>query len=110
MSKTIDISAKLTHERPKIKLAEGKIYDIDNRKNTILKLNQKMQNADINDLTFIDEVIKMLLGDEAAKEINEMDLSVSDYKNIMIAIMAAIMEEDYETVERRFREQTETNL
>lgn len=107
MSKVIDISAKLTNERPKIKLAEDKIYEIDDRKNTILKLNQKMENADVDDVEFIDETLEMLLGEKAAKEINEMDLSISAYKEIMIAVMAAVMGEEYEVAERRFREQAE---
>ena len=46
MSKIIDISAKLTNERPKLKLAEDKVYEIDDRKNTIIILNQKMQGED----------------------------------------------------------------
>lgn len=106
MSKIIDISSKLTNERPKLKLADDKIYEIDDRKNTILKMNQKMQNADIDNMEFIDEMIGILLGEKAAKEINEMDLSISNYQSIMIAIVAAVTGEDYETAEARFRKET----
>lgn len=108
MGKMIDISAKLTNERPKLKIAEGKVYEIDDRKNTILKLNQKMKNANMDDVSFIDEVIEMTLGKEAAKEINEMDLSISAYQSIMIAIMAAVMGESYEETEARFRKEKES--
>lgn len=104
MSKMINISAKLTNERPKLKLAEDKIYEIDDRKNTILKMNQKMQNADIEDVEFIDEMIGMLLGEKAAKEIDEMNLSIANYQTIMIAIIASITGEDYEVAEKRFRQ------
>jgi len=104
MSKVIDISGKLTNERPKIKLSEDKIYEIDDRKNTILKMNQKLQNADIDDIEVIDEMVEMLLGKEAAKEIDGMNLSIASYQAIFIAIMAAITGEEYEIVERRFRE------
>lgn len=107
MAKTIDISAKLTNERPKLKVAEDKIYEIDDRKNTILKLNQKMKGANIEDIAFIDEIVKMTLGAEAAKEIDKMDLSMSAYQNIMIAIMAAVMGESYEEAEARFRKEKE---
>ncbi len=107
MGKMIDISAKLTNERPKLKIAEDKIYEIDDRKNTILKLNQKMKNANMDDVEFIDEIIEMTLGKDAAKEINEMDLSMSAYQNIMVAIMAAVMGEDYEAAEARFRKEKE---
>ncbi len=105
MAKMIDISAKLTSERPKLKLAEGKIYEIDDRKNTILELNQKMKSADIEDIAFIDEVIEMTLGKKAAKEIDKMDLSMIAYQNIMLAIMAAVMGESFEVAEARFRKE-----
>lgn len=107
MGKVIDISAKLTNERPKLKIAEDKIYEIDDRKNTILKLNQKMQSDDTEDLGFIDDVIKMTLGSKAAKEIADMDLSLSAYQNIMLAIMAAVMGESFEVAEARFRKEKE---
>jgi len=106
MSKIIDISAKLTNERPRLKLAEDKIYDIDDRKNTIILLNQKMQGSDTNDLDAIDEMIGVVLGEEAAKEINEMNLPMAAYQSIMIAIMAAVTGEEYEAAEARFRKET----
>lgn len=107
MSKTIDISAKLTNERPKLKLADDKIYEIDNRKNTIIQMEQKVQNADINDLVFLDEAIRILLGEKAAKEIEEMDLSITNYQRIFIAIFAAIQEIEYEQAEGMFRKATD---
>ena len=106
MSKIIDISAKLTNERPKLKLAEDKIYEIDDRKNTIILLNQKIQDTDVNDVNAIDEMISVVLGKEAAKEIDEMNLPMAAYQSIMIAIMAAVTGEDYEVAEARFRKET----
>jgi len=105
MSKIIDISAKLTNERPKLKLAEDKIYEIDDRKNTIILLNQKIQETDVNDINAIDEMISVVLGEEAAKEIDEMNLPMAAYQSIMIAIMAAVTGEDYEVAEARFRKE-----
>lgn len=104
MSKVIDISAKLTNERPKLKLAEDKVYEIDDRKNTVLKMYQKLQNADTNDIEIFDEIVEMLLGGKAAKEINEMNLSIKDYQTIVIAIMAAIQEITFEQAEQFFRQ------
>lgn len=106
MSKMIDISAKLTNARPKLKLAEDKIYEIDDRKNTIIKMENTLKNSDINDLNFLDEIIKLLLGEKAAKEIDEMDLSISDYQTIVIAIMASIQEMEFEEARNLFRSQT----
>lgn len=105
MSKIIDISAKLTNERPKLKLAEDKIYEIDDRKNNIIILNQKMQGEDINDLSVMDEMIEIVLGKKAAIEINEMNLPIVAYQSIMIAIMAAVTGEDYEVAEARFHKE-----
>lgn len=106
MGKQIDISAHLTNERPTLKLAEDKIYEVDDRKNTIIKLNKKMESADLNDLNALDEIFELLLGKKATKEINDMDLSFSDYQTIMIAAMATVMGEDYEVAKARFLEQT----
>lgn len=104
MSKIIDISAKLTNERPKLKLTEDKIYDIDDRKNTIIILNQKMKNSNVNDIEAIDEMLNIILGEDAAKEIDEMNLPIIALQTIMVAIMAAVTGEDYEAAEARFRE------
>lgn len=107
MAKMIDISAKLTSERPKLKITEDKIYEIDDRKNTILKLNQKIKGGNIEDLAFIDEIVELTLGKKAAKEIDAMDLSMIAYQNIMLAIMAAVMGESFEVAEARFRKEKE---
>lgn len=104
MNKTIDITKYLTNERPTIKLAEDKVYEVDDRKNTVLLLNKKMESADLNDLEFIDEIFELLLGKEARKEIDEMDLSFSAYQTILVAAMAAVLGEDFEVAEARFRE------
>lgn len=106
MAKIIDISAKLTNERPQLKLSADKVYDIDDRKNTVILLNQKMKDSDTNDIEAMDEMITIVLGDEAAKEINDMGLSISSYQTIMVAIMAAMTGEEYEKAEERFRQQT----
>ena len=108
MSKTIDISSKLTNGRPRLKLAEGVEFEIDNRKNTVLILNQKIQETDLNDLREVDGILELLLGKEAVQKISEMDLSFADYQTIFIACMAGAMGEEFETVEARFQRARET--
>lgn len=103
MSKIIDISSKLTNEKPKIKIAEDKVYEIDDRKNTVLSLNQKMSG--VNESEAVDIIISTLLGNTAAKEIEAMNLSISAYEHISIALMAAVSNEEYEETERRFRKE-----
>lgn len=99
--KTIDISSKLTNERPRLKLAEGLEFEIDNSKNTVLKVQQKMVNS--TDGEVIDTAIEALLGKDAVKKIDKMNLSVESYKTIFIALMASISDISYEEAEERFR-------
>lgn len=106
MSKTIDISSRLTNARPTIKLAEDKVFEVDDRKNTVIQLNKKMESADLNDLNVLDEIFEITLGKKAAKEIDKMDLSFRMYQTVMIAVMAAVMGEDFEVAEARFLQST----
>ena len=108
MSRVIDISAKLTNENPKIKLADDKIYEVDSRKNTIIKMKQKIQSMDADDIAAIDEMIELLLGKEAAKAINSMNPPLADYQNIMLALVAAVTDEDFEKTKARFRRDTDS--
>lgn len=102
MGKQIDISSRLTNERPTLKLAEDKVFPIDNRKNTVLVLNQRIEESDLNDLNAVDGILELVLGKEAVDEINGMDLAFSDYQTIFIACMAGALGEDFEAVEARF--------
>jgi enoyl-CoA hydratase/carnithine racemase len=110
MSKVYDISKKITNERPTLKLGEGKAYEIDDRKNTMLLLGQKVKESDTEDIKVLDEIVKMALGEEAAKEIDDMELSVTSYQCIVIAIMAAVAGEEYEAAEARFRKEAKKLL
>jgi hypothetical protein len=103
MAKTIDISAKLTNERPRLKLAEGVEFEIDNRKNTVLILDQRLKEMDFSDLKQVDEALELLLGEESVQKINEMNISFADYQTIFMAALAGATGEEYETVEARFQ-------
>lgn len=103
MTKVIDISAKLSKVRPKIKLAEDKVYEIDNSKDTVLILNQKIEETDFNDAKQLDEILEMALGKQALEEIDAMKLPFPDYQTIILACMAGMSGEDFEAVEARFQ-------
>lgn len=98
---TIDISNRLTNQKPKIKLADGKEYKINNSKNTMLLINQEMQ-INKNELEAMDKAVKLALGEEAFKEIESMELSFADYKVLFIGIMAGVSDQSYEDVEKNF--------
>ena len=108
MSKVIDISARLTGDKPTLKLSEDMVYTVNNRKSAILILNQKMKNADLNDIEEVDEILTVLLGKEAVDEINELDPTFAGFQAIMMGALAAVMDQDLEEVEERFHESTAT--
>ena len=95
----IDISKKLSNDKPVIKVAEGKEYKINNSKNTMLLINQEMQNNK-NELAAMDKVVKLALGQNAFQEIESMELSFADYKVLFIGIMAGVSDQSYEEVEK----------
>ena len=97
----IDISKKLSNDKPVIKIAEGKEYKINNSKNTMLLINQEMQNNK-TELAAMDKVVKLALGQTAFQEIESMELSFADYKVLFIGIMAGVSDQSYEEVEKNF--------
>lgn len=99
----IDISAKISNEKPTIKIAEGKIYEVNNSKNNILLMDQKIKNKKGNETELMDDIIKHLLGEKAFKEIDAMNLPMPAYKAIYIGVMAAVSGESYEEAEARFQ-------
>ncbi|HHY42983.1 MAG TPA: hypothetical protein GX514_09125 [Thermoanaerobacterales bacterium] len=104
MGKVYDISSKLTSEKPKIKIAENKEFVVNNSMKNMLKIDQMLQNADIDNAEFLNQAITLFLGEEAAKVLDEMDLSVKNYQTIFMAIMAAVQEIDIEEAEKMFQE------
>ena len=103
MATVIDLSAKLTNERPILRIAEGMEYVIDDRKNTVLKISKTLQENNKDDSQNMDEAIKLALGAKAFKDIEALNLPFMAYRKIITAIMAAVTEEDYEAAEARFR-------
>lgn len=97
----IDISKKLSNDKPVIKIAEGNEYKINNSKNTMLLINQEMQNNK-NELEAMDKAVKLALGQSAFEEIENMELSFADYKVLFIGIMAGVSDQSYEEVEKNF--------
>jgi hypothetical protein len=61
MAKVYDISKKITNERPTLKLGEDKVYEIDDRKNTVLLLDQKVREDNTGDIAVLDDIIEMML-------------------------------------------------
>ncbi|MFR8144746.1 MAG: hypothetical protein ACLU84_06695 [Clostridia bacterium] len=99
----IDISSKLGKEKQTIKIAEGKVFEVDNSADTYLIVQEKLQNQDFS-ISSMYEMIEVLMGKEALKEIKEMKLTIDGLTAVVIAISAIVNEVEYEEMEKRFRE------
>ena len=99
----IDISSKIGNEKPTIKVAEGKVYEVDNSADKYLVVQEKIKNQDFS-ISVMYEMIEMLMGKDALKEIKGMKLSVNGLKAVVIALSATIDEVSYEEMEKRFQQ------
>lgn len=104
MANSIDISAKLKKEPIKIRLAEDKEYEVDNSAETLVIVQDKLKDKEFS-IDVMYEVIEILMGKDALKEIKDMKLSVIGIESIIIGLMAAINEISYEEMEKRFPKQ-----
>lgn len=98
----IDISTKLEKEKVTIKLAEGKVYEVDTSADNYLLVQEKIKDQDFSIETMY-KMIEMLMGEKALKEIKEMKLTIPGLKAVIIALSAVVNEVDYEEMEKRFQ-------
>lgn len=101
MAKTIDITTRLVDEPKFLKVAEGKVFKINDQKNTVMKVNALLQKG--SDANTMDEAMKLVLGEEAYMQLDAMALSMNAYQAIFIAMMALITGKEYEEMEATFR-------
>lgn len=104
MAKKIDLTGILSNEKPTITI-NGKDYTVNDEKSNVLMMNSeiaKLQKANGNEFEIIDRSLEMLLGKKAAKEIDDMKLSISNYQTIFMAAMAVIQDEELDVVKERF--------
>ena len=72
----IDISSKLGIEKATIKLAEGKVYEVDTSADNYLLVQEKIKN---------------------------MKLTIKGLKAVITALSAIVSEVEYEEMEKRFQ-------
>lgn len=97
----IDISSKLGKEKATIKLAEGKVYEVDNSADNYLLVEESIKNEDFSIGTMY-KMIGMLMGEKALKDIKEMKLTIPQLTSVVIAISAIVNEVSYEEMDKRF--------
>lgn len=98
----IDISSKLGKEKATIKLAEDKVYEVDTSADNYLLVQEKIKDQDFS-IDVMYQMIEMLMGKEALKEIKEMKLTIPGLKAIVTALAAVVNEVEYEEMEKRFQ-------
>ena len=99
---SIDISSKLGKEKATIKLAEDKIYEVDTSADNYLLVQEKIKDQDFS-IEVMYQMIEMLIGEKALKEIKEMKLTIPGLKAVINALSAVVNEVEYEEMEKRFQ-------
>ncbi|MDH6367558.1 MULTISPECIES: hypothetical protein [unclassified Breznakia] len=110
MSKNIDLSSLLSEEKPSLTI-NGKTYVVNDEKTNVLKMNDEMKKMskgneeDRDDFAILSKIIEMLVGKKAAKEIDALPLSFSQYQEVFFALLALVNNEELEVVKARFHGQ-----
>jgi len=96
--KLYTVDGALLTETPELRIGD-KIYKVDNRKSAVMKANDLVKA----DQEHADEIlIRIHLGETAAKEITKMDLPLPAIKAILINLRAAIEGITYEDAEKAY--------
>lgn len=101
MSKVINITDKLSDEKPTIVIGD-KSYEVNDALEVVFKFEEVAQNGARGQGAT--EAIKLALGDKASKELKIEKMSVGNFRVLMIALMAAMQGLTYEDAEARFRQ------
>jgi hypothetical protein len=99
MSKVINITDKLSNEKPSIQIGD-KIYQINDSVETVLKFEELMSIGTSEALV---EAISTSLGKESLKEISLKKMSIDNFKVLTIAITASVQGIEYEEAAARFQ-------
>ena len=98
----VDIRTKLGKEKQTIKIAEGKVYEVDTSADNYLLVQEKLKNKEFS-IEVMYEMIEMLLGKEALQTIKDMKLTIPGLRTVIIALSAIVNEVDFEEMEKRFQ-------
>lgn len=105
MAQIIDLSQRLTNEKPRIIIDKKHGYEVRNNKNVAILIDEISKDKNIADFARkddkTDKVIEAALGKEALDYLKSLDLAVSGWNLVVEAIMAAINEESLEEMEKQ---------
>ena len=102
MSKMYTLDGALLVERPEIRIGE-KVYPVDNRQKTVEKLMKVTQNVEKSPMEGIRKALALAFGEDAAHEIDGLDLPFPAYQKLFELVMAAMTGEEPESVAARFQ-------
>lgn len=100
MAKIINISDKLSSEKPNIQVGD-KVYPVNDSLETVMKFEEMYESG--SDSQSMLECLKLALG---SKAYTELKFEKSSFKNIQVwflAVMACMQDMEYSEVEARFR-------
>lgn len=98
MAKTINITDKLSSEKPVIVIGE-KSYTVNDSMETVFKFEELAKSGNEG----MQKAMKAALGEEACEEIGIGNLSVGNFKVLTTALLAAMQGSTYEEAEARFQ-------
>lgn len=101
MGRVISIANKLDREPRFLILDETHKYKVNCTKNAVMKVID-LQDDDAKQL---DEILKILLGNEAFKDIEGMELPYDNWVTIVKAAIAVATNKSFDEVEADFREE-----
>ena len=101
MAKIINISDKLSKDKPKIKIGE-KIYPVNDSMATVLEFEEL---ATLGTSDSMMKAIELSLGKEAMAELDMISMSIGNFKVMTTAILAAMQDLTYDEAEARFLRQ-----
>ena len=103
MGKMYTLDNKLLTETPEIRIGD-KIYPVDDRVNTVKKIQEISENISDDLYGGISKVLVLALGAKAAKEIEDMNMPYAAYQRMFELVMAAITGEDVDVIADRFQD------
>ena len=102
MGRVINIANKLDREPRFLVIDDNHKYKVDSTKNAVMKV---MDLDGENDAQQLDEILKILLGSKAFKEIEDMGLPYDNWVIIVKAAIAVATNKSFDEVDADFREE-----
>ena len=88
---------------PQLKIGD-KCYTVDDRQITFEKIQEVQQEANLKENERTNKIFELALGKEATKEIQKMELSVTNFIYLTYCIMGAITGEDPKELQKMAKE------